>query len=167
MKLKEITPAWYFLLAIITTYIILFFTNPEAFIKSSLFFLDILKKILPMLILVFILMVLMNFLVTPKVITKHFKERKFRAWLFAIISGIISTGPIYMWYPLLRNAKEKGISQGLIACFLYNRAIKLPFLPMIILYFGIKYVLILLVVMVIMSVVQGLTINKIMEVKQK
>ncbi len=166
MKLKEINSAWYFLLIVLLAYIVLYFTNPLAFIKSSKFFLNILVKILPMLVLVFILMVLMNFLVTPKVITKHFKERKFRAWFFAIISGIISTGPIYMWYPLLRNAKEKGISQGLIACFLYNRAIKLPFLPMIILYFGIKYVLILLVVMVIMSVVQGITINKIMGVKK-
>jgi len=166
MKLKEITPVWYFLIIVLLTYAVLYFVNPSAFIKSSQFFLNILVKILPMLILVFILMVLMNFLVTPKVITKHFKERKFRAWFFAIISGIISTGPIYMWYPLLKNAKEKGISQGLIACFLYNRAIKLPFLPMLILYFGIKYVLILLVVMVIMSVVQGITINKIMEIKK-
>ena len=166
MKLKEISSAWYFLLIISLTYLVLYFVNPLAFTQSSQFFWNILKKILPMLVVVFVLMVLMNFLVTPKVITKHFKERKFRAWFFAIISGIISTGPIYMWYPLLKNAKEKGVSQGLIACFLYNRAIKLPFLPMIILYFGIKYVLILLVVMVIMSVVQGLTINKIMEVKK-
>ena len=68
-----------------------------------------------------------------------------------------------MWYPLLADLKSKGLNSGLIACFLYNRAIKIPFLPLMIFYFSLKYVLILTVVMVFMSVIQALIINKFMK----
>jgi len=160
---KKSNKAWYFLLFVVIIYIILLFINQPVFIKSSLFFLNTLKKIIPIFILIFILMALMNYFVTPKTITKHFKDKKIKAWVFSIIAGIISMGAIYLWYPLLAEIRDKKISNGLIACFLYNRAIKLPLLPIIIFYFGIKYVLILTIVMIIMSVVQGVLVEKIVK----
>ncbi len=167
MKLKQINKTWYFLLIIILIYISLFFINYPGFIQSISFFFKILKTIIPVFIFVFVLMTLTNLFVTKKLITKHFNEKsRIRAWIFAIITGILSMGPIYMWYPLLAEAKNKGLNQGLIACFLYNRAIKIPLLPLMIVYFGIKYVLILTIVMIIMSVSQGIIINKIKEVKK-
>jgi len=112
-------------------------------------------------------MALMNHFVTKEFIIKHFtKGSNARSWTFAIITGIFSMGPIYMWYPLLAEAKDKGISHGLIACFLYNRAIKIHLFPVAIFYFGIKYVLILLIVMVSMSIAQGIIINKIFRRKK-
>ena len=85
-------------------------------------------------------------------------------WFLTIVLGIISTGPIYMWYPLLADLKEKGMSYGLIACFLYNRAIKIPLLPVMMLYFNLKYIFLLFLLMVIVSVIQGIFVDKIMEV---
>jgi len=166
-KLKNISKAWYFVLIMLITHITLYFFNTQAFNKSINFFLNLLNKIIPIFILIFFLMVLMNFFVTTKIITKHFKDKKIKAWIFAILSGIISTGPIYMWYPLLRNAREKGVSHGLISCFLYNRAIKIFLIPIMIFYFGIKYILILSVLMIIMSIIQGITINKFLGEEQK
>ena len=75
----------------------------------------------------------------------------------------MSSGPIYMWYPLLSDLKKKGLNSGFIACFLYNRSIKIAILPMAILYFGWKYVLVLSVVMILMSVAQALLINKLID----
>ena len=86
--------------------------------------------------------------------------------VFVIIGGILSSGPIYMWYPLLADLKHKGLSYGLIACFLYNRAIKIPLLPLAIIYFSWRYLFILTFVMIFMSILQGLIINKLMEVKK-
>ena len=44
---------------------------------------------------------------------------------------------------------------GLIAAFLYNRAIKIPLLPVMVYYFGIRFVGTLLVWMILASVVEG------------
>jgi uncharacterized membrane protein YraQ (UPF0718 family) len=87
-------------------------------------------------------MVIANYFITPKFITKHFGEPGIKKWIFIIIGGILSTGPIFMWYPLLAELKEKGIGYGYLATFLYNRAIKIPLLPVVIFYFGLKYVVV-------------------------
>ena len=113
-------------------------------------------------------MAITNYFITPKFISKHIeKDKGIKKWVFAVIGGILSTGPIYMWYPLLADLKERGLSHGLIACFLYNRAIKIPFLPLLIFYFNWKFVIVLTIAMIFASLVQGMLINKFMEVKQK
>jgi len=111
-------------------------------------------------------MTLSNYFITPKVIMKHLKEKGLKKWFFVIVGGILSSGPIYMWYPLLADLRSKGLSYGLIACFLYNRAIKIPLIPLAIIYFSWQYILILTFVMVAVSVIQGIIINRSMEVKK-
>jgi len=69
--------------------------------------------------------------------------------------GILSHGPIYVWYPLLKDLKEHGMRTGLVTVFLYNRAIKIPLLPIMIFYFGISFVIILSIYMIIASIFQG------------
>ncbi len=66
-----------------------------------------------------------------------------------------------MWYPLLSDLKDKGLNYGLISCFLYNRAIKIPLIPLAIIYFGFKYIFILTIVMIFISIIQGILIDKI------
>lgn len=104
-----------------------------------------------------------NYFITPKLVTKYFKESGIKKWIFVTVGGILSTGPIYMWYPLLAELKEKGVTYGSIATFLYSRAIKIPLFPVIIFYFGFKYVVILTVIMISVSIIQGLIINKIVK----
>lgn len=166
-ELKQISGSWYFLIVIILTYCLLFVFNPESFYMSLNFFSKIILKIIPIFVFVFVLMTLSNYFITPKFIIKHLAKKGFKKWFFVIIGGILSSGPIYMWYPLLADLRNKGLSHGLIACFLYNRAIKIPILPIAILYFSWQYILILGFVMIFMSVIQGLIINKLMEVKNE
>jgi len=166
-KLKQISKSWYFLLIIILAYLFLFIFKQNLFFSSLNLFYNILLKIIPIFILVFILMSITNYFVTPKFVLKHLKERKIKKWFFVVVGGILSTGPIYMWYPLLADLKNKGLSYGLIACFLYNRAIKIPLLPIAILYFGWKYILVLSLIIIFMSVIQGIIINKSMGVKNE
>ena len=94
------------------------------------------------------------------------KESGIKGWLIAIIGGILSSGPIYMWYPLLSQIKKQGGRDGLIATFLYNRAVKIPLMPLLIYYFGWIYAIVLTFVMIIFSVFQGLIVEKIVEVKK-
>jgi len=165
-KLKSLSGSWYFLGIIILTYILISIFSQEIYLKSLDFFTQIIYKIIPIFILVFVLMTLSNYFITPKFIMKHLRDKGIKKWFFIIIGGILSSGPIYMWYPLLADLKHRGLSYGLIACFLYNRAIKIPLLPLAIIYFSWQYIFILTIVMIFMSVIQGILINKIMEVKK-
>jgi len=164
-KIKKIPNPWKFLTATIAIYILILFFSPEIFFNSLNFSKKIFVKIAPIFIVVFVLMALSNYFITPKVIIRHLKGKGIKKWFFIITGGILSSGPIYMWYPLLGDLKKKGLSNGLIACFLYNRAIKIPLLPIAIAYFGLKYIIILTFTMVAFSIIQGILINKLMEIK--
>jgi len=152
---------WYFLLVVIILYLIAGFVKFDAILPSLIFSLKILINVIPIFVLVFVLMVVVNYYITPGNVNKYLgRTSGLKRWFIAIIGGIISTGPIYMWYPMLKELKKKGVNYGFIATFLYNRAIKLPLIPMIILYFGITFTIILTIVMIIMSVIQGLIFEK-------
>jgi len=165
-KLKRLSGSWYFLGIIILIYIIISIFNQEIYLDSLDFFTQIIYKIIPIFIMVFVLMTLSNYFITPKFVIRHLRDKGIKKWFFVIIGGILSSGPIYMWYPLLADLKHRGLSYGLIACFLYNRAIKIPLLPLAIIYFSWQYIFILTIVMVFISVIQGILINELMEVKK-
>ena len=163
--MKRIESKYVFLILVGIIYLILFIVNPVIFKSSLNYFLNLLVKIVPIFFLVFILMGIMNYFFTSKFVAKHLREKGIKKWIFVIIGGVLSTGAIYMWYPFLADLKDKGSNYGLISCFLYNRAIKIPLLPLMVFYFSLKYVIVLGIVMVFVSVIQGIIINKLMEVK--
>lgn len=164
-KVNKSYIGWYFLGIILAIYFFLFFINRNIFINSLNKFFSIFVDICPMLFIVFILMFIINYFMSPKWLVKHLNEKnKIKRWFIAIFAGVISTGPIYMWYPMLSDLKEKGIDSGLIATFLYARALKPALLPLMILYFGIFYTILFSCAIIVFSVVQGIIINK-MEVK--
>ena len=148
--------SWYYLLIVLLILIITLIIKPSLSFGIYSFFLSLLKKMIPIFIIVFFLMALTNYIFEPKKLIKHIgKDSGVKGWLIAIFAGILSSGPIYMWYPLLADLKNKGMRISLIATFLYNRAIKIPLIPLMILYFNFKYVLILTIIMIIMSVLCG------------
>ena len=152
---------WYFLLSVLALYIAVLIINKPLFIKASVMFLHIFLKLMFVLIFIFILMILSNYFLNPKKVAKYVgKEAGIKRWIVVITAGILSAGSIYMWYPLLKDLREKGMEKGLIAAFLYNRAIKLHLMPLMILYFSTKFILLLTVLMIIASIIQGVIINK-------
>ncbi len=158
----SLNKAWYFLMAIVFIYILLAVFKFSLFLSSCHLFYKIFIKIIPAFLLVFVLMGLTNYFITPQFITRHLKGSGIKHWLFVILGGILSSGPIYMWYPFLAELKSKGLDNGSIACFLYNRAIKLPLLPVAAVYFSWQYIIILTLVMVVLSVFQAILINKLL-----
>ena len=79
----------------------------------------------------------------------------------AVVSGILSVGAIYIWFPVLKEMIDKGVKHGLIAVFLYNRGIKLQWMPVLALYFSVKFIIVLTLVMLLASLLQGVIIEKI------
>ena len=158
---KKISGTWIFLIGVILLFILTAIINLNKFLEAINNFYLILLKILPLLAIVFVLMFLINYFVTPKFVKKYLiNSKKHMKWFYSIIFGIISTGPIYMWYPLLADLKEKGVTSGMIATFLYARAIKPALIPLMIVYFGWIYTLLFIIFIIIFSFIQGILIGK-------
>ena len=157
---EEDRNSWIFFVAIVLVYIIFYFFSPMLWLKSVMVFWDTIVKIIPIFIFVYLIMLLTNYYVTPKVAVKYLSRSSgLKRWLVSVIGGIISTGPIYMWYPMLKDLKERGVSYGFIAAFLYARAIKPALIPLMIFYFGLKLTIIVTVVMIIFSILQGIFVE--------
>jgi len=166
--IPKISGNWIFLIIIIVIYGITALFAPHSILQSLLEFVTLLKQILPVLIFIFIMMFLFDIFLKPQTITKYLsKESGIKGWIIAVVGGIISMGAIYMWYPLLADLKEKGMRNGLIATFLYNRAIKIPLLPFFVYYFGWIFTITLTVYMIIFSVINGWLVEKLLSSKNK
>ena len=166
--LEKISGKWIFFIAVITLYLILFFVNFNLASQAFFEFLYLFQKIIPVFVLVFVFMFFLDIFFDPKKIVKFVgKSAGLKGWLISIIGGILSTGPIYMWYPLLSDLKEKGMRDCFIAAFLYNRAVKIPLLPMMIYYFGLPFTIILSFYMILFSIINGIAVDKLVQMKLK
>lgn len=83
-----------------------------------------------------------------------------KGWLIAISAGVVSVGPTYVWYTLVRELQEKGMRSALAAGFLYSRAVKPPLLPVMVYYFGLSYVVVLTLYLLVFSVLNGLIVER-------
>jgi len=123
--------------------------------------LDVLNMIAPILLVVFFLMVLLSTFIKPKSIAKYLgKESGLKGWVVALAGGVLSHGSSYVWYPMLSELRNHGARDGLIVAFLYARAIKLPWLPMMIGYFGIVFTLVLSFYILLGAWMQGVIADK-------
>ena len=100
---------------------------------------NILLQVLPVLLVVVFFMAAAN-LVPNAFVKKHLgAESGLRGYLVAITAGTFSHGPVYAWYPFLAELREKGVSNGKLAAFLYARAVKIPLLAAMVFYFGFPF----------------------------
>ena len=155
-KRRNVSYPFLFLVIVLIIYGVLFFLDSDKSMKSVYASWHIFLNIIPVLLVVVFLMGLSNYVLKPKKVSQYLGEKSgFKGWFISALFGILSHGPIYVWYPLLKELKEHGMRTGLIAVFLYNRAIKIPLLPVMIFYFGVLFVLILCVYMIVFSLLQG------------
>ncbi len=154
---KPSRAGWWFLGVALVLEVVLAIAVPEAAAKARHASWHLIKSILPLLGLVFVLIFLSNLLLQDRWIRRFVgRSSGVRGYAVAALAGIISAGPIYVWYPLLQDMRGKGMKNALIAVFLYNRAVKLQWLPVLVGYFGLRYALVLTFWMIIMGFVQGL-----------
>ena len=145
---------------VLVVYGILYAVSPNTALMALRASAKILLIICAPLGLVFAVMFLLNLLVRPAQIAGLFgKGAGMKGILLSIAAGIISMGPIFAWYPLMKKLREEGASQGPIAVFLYNRAVKPFLLPVMIAYFGWAYVVIVTMLTILGSIVLGYSMS--------
>lgn len=154
---------WLFLTVVILAHGATALIDPFLGRRAMASFLDMLGQIAPVLVLVVALMFLAERFLTPAR-TRAWLGRGsgLRGWLLAVMAGIVSTGPVYTWYALLAELRQKGMRTALVAVLLYARAIKLPLLPLLAHYFGLRYVLVLSLFIAVFSIVNGLLMERLL-----
>ena len=161
-NVKKGRGGWLFLALVLFAYALLGLVNPEATGQALTFFTHVMDQMLPILGLVFVLLFVANLVLEPKRIRRYLgRESGMKGWVAAVLGGILSLGPIYPWYAMLGELRQKGMRNALIAAFLYSRAVKLPLLPLMIHYFGVAYTLILCLYLIIFSIISGIVVEKI------
>ncbi len=166
--LEKIGIEWIFLIFAVIVYAAVAPFRMDICIRSITGFVKVFLRILPVLAAVFAMIFLTNLFIEPRKIAKYLGHGAgIRGWLITIAGGIISTGPIYLWYPLLSDLREKGMRDVFVAGFLYNRAVKIPLIPMMAFYFGVRFTVVLTVYMIIFSILNGLCVERLLFMKRK
>ena len=148
---------WVFLGVMLIIYAITALLDPSLARQAIMFFGQVMGNILPVLVLVFILILLSNLFMTPSRVKSWLgKSAGIKGWLFAMLGGVLASGPIYAWYILLAELGKKGMQVSLMGVFLYARAVKLPLLPLLIHYFGLTYTLVLSFYLIVFSILSGM-----------
>ena len=153
-----------FLLAVMLVYLFILLFDSARLPQIWEEFVDIWGKILPIFALIILLTTLIHYFLKPKHIIKHLGEESGgMGTVYAVIGGILSHGPMYVWYGMLEDMREHGLRDGLIATFLYARAIKLPLLPFMIGLFGMTFTVVINLYILIFALLQGWIIDKVMQ----
>lgn len=151
---------WLFLAIVLLAYGLLGSFDPEAATRALDHFLHMFKQVLPALGLVFVLLYIADLVLTPNWIMQHLGPTAgWKGWLAVVTAGMLSLGPIYVWYSLLSELQKKGMRTAFGASFLYSRAIKLPLLPVMIHYFGLAYTLVLCLYLILFSFLTGILVE--------
>jgi len=149
-----------FLIFVLALFILLAIFDFENIVKIMDKVGSMLYRVIPIFILVITITALINYFLKPKKIMKYFgKNSGSKGVLYALLGGIISHGPMYAWYPMLDDMRKHGLKFGLIAVFMYARAIKIPLLPFMIGLFGVPFTIIANIYILIFAVIQGKIID--------
>ncbi len=159
--LKKGSGGWFFLGGVTALYVGVILFNPHLGMELVSKALSIFTNLIPIFFIVFLFMVFSSLVFdSEKVLRAVGEESGTRGWLVSVAGGILSTGPVYMWYPLLADLREKGMRTSLIATFLYNRAVKIPLLPLMIYYFGLPFTVVLTCYIILSSIINGMLVER-------
>ena len=149
-----------FPIAVLILYAVVLFFRPDGALAALSRSGKIALRIVGPLTLAFLIMVVLNLWVKPAHVVRFLgRGSGLRSVLFSTMAGIISMGPIYVWYPLLKELREKGARSFHLANFLNNRTVKPFLLPVMVFYFGWAYTLILTCLTMISSLCVGYSVD--------
>ena len=147
---------WWFLLSVLLLHLGVYLADTAWSAQSLTYFFTMLSRLLPAFGLMLLLLWLFNLFSKPRQwIRRLTRQPTAKSWLLAIAGGVLSLGPMMLWYPLLKELKGQGMHPALLAAFLYSRAIKIPMLPIMMHYFGAFYTGLFVVHILLFAILNG------------
>lgn len=145
-----------FLLAMIVLYITTAIFDKEFVNTITMDFLKSMLSILPILLIAYALMLLMNIFLKPEKIKAHLgHDSGIKGWIYSILAGIIIPSPPYIIFPILGDLKKHGMKNSLIVSFLYSRYLHIAFLPVMVYYFGLQFTIVISIYILLFSIISG------------
>jgi uncharacterized membrane protein YraQ (UPF0718 family) len=161
---RRLAGRYKFLLLVLALYLIAGLVDPSLVRLALIGFAAMMLRVLPLLALVFLVLFTVNLFLKPERLRRHLgAESGIRGWLWAIVAGIFISGPPYVLYPMLEDFRKQGVRSALVAVFLYNRNVKLQYLPAMVYYFGFRYTVVLSVYIILFSLISGKLVEMMVE----
>ena len=155
-KNKKIPGGILFLIFMLLVYGILFLVLPEKAFTAAGESGRVMKSLIIPLLAVFVVTVCLNLFIHPgKIVGLLGKKSGIKGTFFSAAAGIISMGPIYAWYPFLKEMLDRGAGVESITVFLNCRSVKPVLLPVMVSCFGVTYTVLLTVFMIMGAVAAG------------
>lgn len=159
--IKNLSSSIKFFLSVIILYLLIAIFNQDYFSLISFKLLKNIIEILPILLFVYFLLFLINLFIKPEKIKKHLgHDSGIKGWAYAVIGSIFIAGPPYVLFPILNELKKHGMKDSLIATFMNNRNVQLPFLPVMVYYFGLPFTVIMSVYILLFAILNGVIVGK-------
>lgn len=131
---------WFFLLSVVVLYILFLAVFPEWGINTLQQFLKVLIGIVPVLFFVYFFIFVFNLIISNARIQEKLKtSSNIFKYIISVFGWILSTWPVYLWYPFLKQLRWYWLNNWHITSFVYARAIKIPMFPLMIWYFWLLY----------------------------
>ena len=152
---RRVSGPYRFLLAVLGAYILVGFLQPELVLVALRGFAGMILRVIPILGVVFVFLFGIN-LFGPERIRKLLgRESGWKGWLIAAAAGIFISGPPYLLYPMLGELRKQGVRDAFLGVILYNRNVKIPFVPVMVYYFGAPYTLVLSIYIILFAFLNG------------
>ncbi|HBO16422.1 MAG: hypothetical protein UR69_C0003G0033 [Candidatus Moranbacteria bacterium GW2011_GWE2_35_2-] len=163
-KIKKLPGGVKFMLSMAVVYLIAIFVDKSFVLSSFNKFVQTLIELLPILVLVFGVIFIVNIFLNPETIKKHLgHDSGLKGWFYASLGSVLIVSPPYVIFPLLGQLKKHGMKYSLMAVFLGNRNVQPAFLPVMVYYFGLPFTVVISVYILIFSVLSGIVMGRVME----
>lgn len=127
-----------------------------------------LVKLMPVMGFVFTVNALVSTFIPPDWIGRHLGESSgWQGWVLVLGVSMVIPGSPFIVYPLLHELIQKGLKKSLAAVFLYNRTVKITFLPAMTLYFGFRYTVVLSVFILAAAILNGIIVGNLSKIPQE
>lgn len=139
-RCADLIRPWLFPLVVSGFYGVGMMAAPENTLRAWGFCVAMFEKLAIPLCLAFAIMVVFNRFLSPALVARFLGTGSgLKGMLLSSLAGVLSMGPIYAWFPLFKNLKEKGAAVFIVANFIGCRSVKPALFPVLIGYFGWRF----------------------------
>lgn len=158
---KKLSGTRKFLITVAVLFLLILWSDYTLALSAIIGALKMFFRIVPILVFVFVLNLVINKYVDIDILKKHLGDDSgWKGYFYAIAAGILIGGPPYILFPMLGDFKKGGARGALLATFLFNRNVKIPFIPVLIFYFGLTYTILLTIFLILFSVLNGIVVER-------
>ena len=152
------------MLGMVAVYLIASFIDKPFVLSSFDKFLKTITELVPILVLVFGVIFIVNIFLNPEIIKKHLgHDSGLKGWFYASLGSVLIISPPYVVFPLLGQLRKHGMKYSLMAVFLGNRNVQPAFLLVMVYYFGLPFTVVISVYILIFSILSGVIIGRVMK----